>query len=160
MSVWSESAPAPLLRGVEGELLFLRITVAPHLLERLLETLARLEFPINPQICHDIPAGPGVRAAAVEFPAWAGRLAEVRAALRRVYYDTAASPYLYTDTILCHVLAWAPDKVLWGTDYPLLGMDRFLRRVRAVGLGEDTLAKLLGGNALAALGQSTEPGGK
>jgi hypothetical protein len=90
MSVWSESAPAPLLRGAEGELLSLRITVEPHLLERLLETLARLEFPVNPQICHDVSEGPGRRAAAVEFPAWAGRLAEVRAALRRAGFQESA----------------------------------------------------------------------
>lgn len=99
------------------------------------------------------------------FPHWGGGLPfyelmpEVRAALRRVYYDTAASPYLYDDAILRHVLAWAPDKVLWGTDYPLLGMGRFLRRVRSMGLEEDALARLLGGNALAALGQSAEPEG-
>lgn len=91
MSVWSESvSSAPLLRGAEGELLSLRITVEPHLLEPLLEVLARLDFPINPQIRHDVPAGAGRRAAAVDFPAWAGRLPEVRAALVRAgFHDSA-----------------------------------------------------------------------
>ena len=47
--------------------------------------------------------------------------------LRNVYYDTSASLYLYDDSIFCHVTAWAPDKVLFGTDYPLIGQPRFLR---------------------------------
>jgi hypothetical protein len=84
MSVWSEPfSPAPLLRGVEGELLSLRITVEPQSLELLLEVLAQLDFPINPQIRHDVPDRAGRNAVVVEFPAWAGRLAGVRAALRR-----------------------------------------------------------------------------
>lgn len=77
---------------------------------------------------------------------------EVRAALRRVYYDTAASPFLYDDSVFRHVMSWAPRKVILGTDYPLLKQKRFLDRVRRVGLDSDALAWLLGGNARLALG--------
>jgi hypothetical protein len=84
MSVWPEcGTPSPALRGIEGELVSVRITIEPRLLEQALEALAGLEFPINPQIYHD-PAS-----TAVEFPAWAGRLNEVREALRRSGFDPA-----------------------------------------------------------------------
>lgn len=76
---------------------------------------------------------------------------EVRAALRNVYYDTAASPYLYEDSIFRHVSAWAPAKVLFGSDYPLLGQKRCLKQVENAGLDEGLLAQVLGENALTIL---------
>lgn len=76
---------------------------------------------------------------------------EVRAALGNVYYDTAASPLLYDDIALQHLLAWVPQRLLWGSDYPLLRQSRFLQRVRRLGLAPDALARLLGENARSAL---------
>ena len=84
MSVWPGcGAPSPALRGIEGELVSVRIAIEPRMLETALEALAELEFPINPQIYRDPVA------TAVEFPAWAGRLGEVREALRRNGFDPA-----------------------------------------------------------------------
>lgn len=71
---------------------------------------------------------------------------EVRQALARVYYDTAASLYLYEDAIFRHVAAWAAPKILFGSDYPLLAPRRCLRRIRRVGLTVEREAQLLGGN--------------
>ncbi len=43
------------------------------------------------------------------------------------YYDTAATPFLYYDTIYRTVSdIVGPQKVLFGTDYPLLGVNRYL----------------------------------
>lgn len=73
---------------------------------------------------------------------------EVAGALRNVYYDTAASTYLYRFDIFRQVVALAGvERVLWGTDYPLLGQARFLARTRAAGLTDPELAQVLGGNA-------------
>ena len=84
MSVRPGSGPAsPCLSGTEGELVSVRISIEPRLLEQLLDVLARLEFPINPQLYHNSTT-------VVEFPAWAGRLGEVRDALRRQGFDPAA----------------------------------------------------------------------
>ena len=79
---------------------------------------------------------------------------EVRTALRNTYYDTAAVPYLYEDQALGHIAGWAADKILWGTDYPLISQKRFLRRLRKAGLDKETLLRLLGRNAYAVLGRS------
>jgi hypothetical protein len=78
-------------------LVAVRISVEPRLLEQLLDILARLDFPINPQIYHDAvrvstdPNGAEQTApvAVVEFPAWAGRMETVREALRRNALDGA-----------------------------------------------------------------------
>lgn len=100
-------------------------------------------------------------AAALNFPDlllvgahWGGGLPfyalmpEVAAALRNVYYDTAASTYLYRFDIFRQVAAVAGvDRILWGTDYPLLGQARFLERTRAAGLAAPDLGQVLGGNA-------------
>jgi predicted TIM-barrel fold metal-dependent hydrolase len=83
---------------------------------------------------------------------------EVRAALRRVYYDTAASHYLYEPAVFRHVMAWAPEKILLGSDYPLFSFRRFLRRVDEAGLDEAARARVLSGNAVRALGLAPRSG--
>jgi predicted TIM-barrel fold metal-dependent hydrolase len=75
-----------------------------------------------------------------------------RPALTDVSYDTAASPLLYDDRVFAEVSRWAPDKALFGTDYPLLSQRRFLRRVLALDMPDDTRRALLAGNALRVLG--------
>lgn len=74
---------------------------------------------------------------------------EVAAATARVVYDTAASTYLYQPRIFRAVLDLVgPERVLWGSDHPVLTMGRFLRRTReAAGLRPDELEPVLGGNA-------------
>ena len=81
MSVWSTAVPAPVsLLGNEGALVSVSISVEPPRLEALLDALAHLDFPINPQIYHD--AGPVTHpAAVVEFPAYENRLPEIRGIL-------------------------------------------------------------------------------
>lgn len=75
MSVWPNSlVPTPVLSGLEGELISIRVNTDPRHLEDLLECLSELSFPINPQIYHGKPT-------AVEFPAYEGNLPEVKAAL-------------------------------------------------------------------------------
>jgi hypothetical protein len=75
----------PTLIGSEGELVLIRISIEPRLLERVLDTLARLDFPINPEIRH--AAGP---VTAIEFPAWSARVAQVRDAIAGSGFDRAA----------------------------------------------------------------------
>jgi hypothetical protein len=66
----------PGLFSLEGELVSLRIAVDPKHLEDLLEALALLDFPVNPQLYHR----PGE--VTVEFPAYSGRVVEVGDAIR------------------------------------------------------------------------------
>ena len=70
----------PGITGSEGELVSVRATVDPRHLEDLLECLAQVNFPINPQIVHGRPT-------AVIFPAFEQRLPELRDALRRDGFD-------------------------------------------------------------------------
>ncbi|HET9492706.1 MAG TPA: amidohydrolase family protein, partial [Chloroflexia bacterium] len=73
---------------------------------------------------------------------------EIRETCRNVYYDTAASTYLYSfDIFPVAARLVGAERILWGTDYPLLSQAKFLGRVRAAGLADDELAAILGGNA-------------
>ncbi len=74
---------------------------------------------------------------------------EVAVACRNVWYDTAASTYLYKPAVFRAVLdIVGPAKVLWGSDYPVLGMGRFLRRCREdAGVRDDEAPGLFGENA-------------
>lgn len=90
MSVAPESIPAPSLAGSEGELVSVHVCVAPRHLERVLEILSSLPFPINPQIYHQAGMGyvyPDGReelesATIVEFPAFSEQLPDVRRILK------------------------------------------------------------------------------
>lgn len=77
---------------------------------------------------------------------------EVRSTLAHVYYDTAASPYLYDARILPLIAQLAPQKICFGSDFPLLRPTRYLRGFRSAGLESPVLQAVLGGNAIQALG--------
>jgi hypothetical protein len=84
MSVWPTVVHGhPLLSGREGELVQVRVTTDPRLLEDVLECLATLTFPINPQIYHGRPT-------IIEFPAYQLHLSEVRDALRTFGFDRSS----------------------------------------------------------------------
>ncbi len=73
---------------------------------------------------------------------------EVRDTLRNVYYDSAASTYLYSfDIFPIAAQLVGTGRILWGTDFPLLSQSKFLKRVRASGLSDEQLDDVLGGNA-------------
>jgi len=78
---------------------------------------------------------------------------EVAQTLKNVYYDSAASPFLYSADIwrLARDLAGA-DKILLGTDYPLLAPKRYLDEIKNSGLSQGDQTLILGGNAARLLG--------
>ena len=86
---------ATTLCGREGALVSVSISVDPRRLESLLEALAQLDFPINPQIYHDavlIYRYPDFHeetenTTLVEFPAYEAQLDEVRGAIDAFGFD-------------------------------------------------------------------------
>lgn len=93
MNPWpgvTSSSAAPALSTPEGALISVSVTVAPNDLEDLLDALAQLDFPVNPQIYHHAGLvydyGDGRRetkpVTLVEFPAYELRLPEIRRVLK------------------------------------------------------------------------------
>jgi len=89
MSVWPSVQPTDAflaLSGREGELLSVSVDVAARDLEDLLEALALLDFPVNPQIFHDaavvyvLADGSQSETATtlVEFPAYGSSVRQIR----------------------------------------------------------------------------------
>jgi uncharacterized protein len=73
---------------------------------------------------------------------------EVNKTLDQVYFDTAASPYLYNPTIYQQTASLAAaGKVLFGSDFPLLKPRRLLAEIQAQEIPEDTRKQILSGNA-------------
>ena len=68
---------------------------------------------------------------------------EIRKRFGRVLYDMAAIPYLYSEEIYAFIDGFLPDKVLFGSDYPLLS----LKRYRGGVLSEQARDKVFYGNA-------------
>jgi predicted TIM-barrel fold metal-dependent hydrolase len=83
---------------------------------------------------------------------------EVARVMRNVYYDTAASLYLYQDDVFSLAARWAPGKVLFATDYPLITQERFISRLRAARMPTATRRRMLGGNAWRVLKLGEERG--
>ncbi len=68
--------------------------------------------------------------------------------LRRVTYDTAASPFLYRPSIYAHMTkALGKEKILFGSDYPLLAPERYFREMGEAGLSPEEIAAITGDNA-------------
>jgi len=78
---------------------------------------------------------------------------EVKKALANVYFDSAASPFLYTPQVYSQVIRLVgAERVLFGSDYPLLTPRRLLDEIETLGLAGETRELLLAGNALRLLG--------
>ncbi len=73
---------------------------------------------------------------------------EIRRDCARVYYDTAASVFLYGPAVFRVARELGVlDRVLFGSDYPLVPPDRYFPYLRVAGLSEEEMAWILGGNA-------------
>jgi len=60
---------------------------------------------------------------------------EVKEAMKNVYFDTAASPFLYSANVYSQAIGLVGmDKVLFGSDYPLINRKRYFEEIESVGL--------------------------
>jgi predicted TIM-barrel fold metal-dependent hydrolase len=80
----------------------------------------------------------------------------IKKIMRNVYYDTAAIPLLYRPQVYKSIVdIVGPEKILYGSDYPLLIYPRktrtpnftnLLLEIKNSGLTDDELTLILGGN--------------
>jgi len=160
------------IRGV-GELALYDRGLAPSDLRRLTSiglALSGGEIPLlihtNEPVGHDYPGKtlkslqsiyqlllslPGVK---VILAHWGGGflfyelMPEVARAARTAFYDTAASPFLYHPKIYslaCKIVG--PDRILFGSDFPLIPVSRYFRQIDQVDLPRRVKAKIKGLNA-------------
>jgi hypothetical protein len=77
---------------------------------------------------------------------------EVPEVLKNVWFDTAASPFLYRSEVYRvagEILGL--DRILFGSDYPLIRPRRYLKEMAVAGLSEGDQAKITGLNAVSLL---------
>jgi predicted TIM-barrel fold metal-dependent hydrolase len=95
-------------------------------------------FPGNPIICAHWGGG---------LPFYS-LMPEVKESLKNVYFDSAASPFLYQPDVFNAVADLVgAGKVLFASDYPLMDISRPLEQARKAGLAPDVEERLLSGNA-------------
>ncbi len=77
---------------------------------------------------------------------------DVKAVLKNVWFDTAAAPYLYDPAIYKLVSdSGMIDKLLFGTDYPLLQPARYIKDIDESGISYIDKEKILRANAYSIL---------
>jgi len=72
---------------------------------------------------------------------------EVARKMRNVYYDTAASPFLYSKkiySIACQLVG--SEKIFFGSDFPLISPRRYFKELEESGLSKQDQDKILGLN--------------
>ena len=78
---------------------------------------------------------------------------EVKQAMNNVFFDTAASPFLYSPQVYNHVIQLVGgDKIVFGSDYPLLAQSRVVNEIKSLDLPEEIENLILSGNAQRLLG--------
>jgi hypothetical protein len=73
---------------------------------------------------------------------------DVKSGLQNVYFDTAASPFLYDPEVYQIAIELiGVDKILFGSDFPLLPPGRYFNEMTSAGLTGVQVAKICGENA-------------
>lgn len=73
---------------------------------------------------------------------------EVKESLQNVYFDTAASPFLYdTDIYRIAIKLAGKDKILFGSDFPLIKPAIYFKELEIAGLAKDEIRSICGENA-------------
>ena len=81
-----------------------------------------------------------------------GLMPEVKSALKNVYFDSAAFPFLYRPEVFeVSARAIGAEKILFASDYPLISQKRAFREFREADLKEHTARLVEGVNAAALL---------
>jgi predicted TIM-barrel fold metal-dependent hydrolase len=125
-----------------------------------------LLFHVSEPVGHRYPGKEGLELASLyrfieSFPGvtviaahWGGGLPfyalmpEVKAALGSTFFDTAATPLLYDPSVYRRAVDLVgADRILFGSDFPLLSQRRCLAHVREAGLREEEQRLILGENA-------------
>ena len=161
-----------------GEIAFYRHEMTPNdivSMRPLLDQMAKERIPLllhsNERIGHDYP-GKGVTPVErfydliLSFPGlpiilahWGGGLPfyelmpEVAKRMANVYYDTAASPFLYSKkiySIAARIVG--AQKILFGSDFPLIPPRRYFDELEGSDLPEEDRRKILGLNISRLLG--------
>jgi uncharacterized protein len=73
---------------------------------------------------------------------------EARELLKNVWFDTAASPFLYDPAIYKtagSIIGY--DKILFGSDYPLIKPGRYFKEISSTGIAPENINKIKGNNA-------------
>jgi uncharacterized protein len=69
---------------------------------------------------------------------------EVKQSLKNTYYDTAAAPFLYSPNIYNALMAIiGSEKLLFGSDWPLLDPSHVMDQIKSSGLLEDQVESIL-----------------
>ena len=98
-----------------------------------------LNFPENDIICAHWGGG---------LPFY-GLMPEVNKALRNVYFDTAVSPLLYQKQVFATIASLVgPEKILLGSDYPLVSHRRLAQELEDSGLEPAARRAISGENAV------------
>lgn len=75
---------------------------------------------------------------------------EVREACRRLHFDTAAQPFVYEPSVYRALIdGVGADRILLGTDHPLLDISRYNRALDEAGVSDLERRLISGGNAAA-----------
>jgi len=157
-----------------GELAFYRSGIDTPVLDRLepvmsilLEKRLPVLIHVNEPVGHVYPGKAPIVLAGIEallkrFPHntiilahWGGGIffyhllrKEMKSHLKNVYYDTAASPYLYDPGVYRIALEiLGDDRILFGSDYPLLTPKRYFPEMKTAGITEDKYRNIIGLNA-------------
>lgn len=145
----------------------------------LYEAIAELDVPVlfhsgQTAVGRGQPGGGGIRLkysnpmflddVAVDFPTlriviahpsfpWQEEAISVALHKPQVYIDLSGwAPKYFPDVLVRYVRSQLKDKVLFGTDYPALSPDRWIREFDDYGMGEDVRQRVLLGNAERLLG--------
>ena len=82
-----------------------------------------------------------------------GFMPEVLKSLKNVYFDTAATPYLYESNIFPVIKnIIGSGKIIFGSDYPLLDPSKAISHIESSEINVDDLNKILGTNISDILG--------
>ncbi|MFU8796419.1 MAG: amidohydrolase family protein [Dehalococcoidia bacterium] len=84
---------------------------------------------------------------------------EVKQALANVFFDTAATPFLYQPQIFSQASSIiGADRILFGTDYPLMHQKRVMNQIRISELSAEDQKGILGTNAERLLSRTERSG--
>jgi predicted TIM-barrel fold metal-dependent hydrolase len=145
--------------------------VALEQMEPVLSICLQKEFPVlihtNEPVGHRYPGKTPITLAQIygliqRFPKnkivlahWGGGIffyavmkKEVKDSLKNVYFDTAASPFVYDPAIYRFAIQTVGiDKILFGSDFPLLKPSRYFEELSTAGLTHDEKISIQGANA-------------